>query len=148
MLFNFQSLYCFAIGRQVVLSLGRWTSHVQPGFHEPEPNRGLWCYTLLPDFHRLWSRIPSCSQVHTYPLSLAATYGVACCFPFLWVLRCFSSPGSPRIPMHSVCDTLAGGFPHSEICRSQPGYRLPTAFRRFQRLSSPLDAKSSTVCPS
>ena len=49
--------------------------------------------------------------------------------------------------MHSVCDTLAGGFPHSDIYRSQPGYRLPVAFRRFQRLSSPLDAKSSTVCP-
>ena len=27
-----------------------------------------------------------------------------CCFLFLRVLRCFSSPGSPRIPMDSVCD--------------------------------------------
>ena len=49
--------------------------------------------------------------------------------------------------MHSVHDTLAGGLPHSEIYRSQLGYQLPVAFRRFQRLSSPLDAKSSTVCP-
>ena len=50
--------------------------------------------------------------------------------------------------MHSVYDTLAGGFPHSDIYRSQLGYQLPVAFRRFQRLSSPLDAKSSAVCPS
>src|SRR5690606_34162521 len=28
------------------------------------------------------------------PLSLAATQGVACCFLFLGVLRCFNSPGS------------------------------------------------------
>ena len=34
---------------------------------------------------------------------------------FLELLRCFSSPGSLRIPMYSVCDTFAGGFPHSEI---------------------------------
>lgn len=38
-------------------------------------------------------------------------------------------------------------MPHSEIHRSQPGYRLPVAYRRFLRLSSPLDTKTSTVCP-
>src|ERR1700689_1598097 len=26
------------------------------------------------------------------------------CFLFLWVLRWFTSPGSPRIPMYSECD--------------------------------------------
>jgi hypothetical protein len=70
-----------------------------------------------------------------------------CCFPFLRVLRCFSSPGSPHAPMHSVRDTPKGGFPHSEIHRSQLGYQLPVAYRRFQRPSSPLDAKSSTARP-
>ncbi len=101
-----------------------------------------WSFTI---FGCAFQRI---REFHCYPISLAATDGVACCFPFLWVLRCFSSPGLPRTPMHSVHDTLAGGFPHSDIYRSQPGYRLPIAFRRFQRPSSPLDAKSSTVCPS
>ncbi len=43
-----------------------------------------------------------------------------CCFPFLWVLRCFSSPGSLRAPMHSVHDDpLRAGFPHSDIPVSQ-----------------------------
>ena len=39
-----------------------------------------------------------------------------------------------------------GGFPHSDIFGSQPGCRLPEAFRRLQRPSSPLAAKASTVC--
>ena len=104
-----------------------------------------FCYRTFTVFGYAFQHI---HKVHHHPISLAATYGVAYCFPFLWVLRCFSSPGLPRTPMHSVHDTLAGGFPHSDIYRSQPGYRLPIAFRRFQRPSSPLDAKSSTVCPS
>ena len=51
--------------------------------------------------------------------------------------------------MHSACGTrlTAGGLPHSEIPGSQFGYQLPWAFRRFPRLSSPLDAKTFTVCP-
>ena len=36
-------------------------------------------------------------------------------------------------------------MPHSEIPRSQFGYQLPWAYRRFPRLSSPLDAKTSTT---
>ena len=39
-----------------------------------------------------------------------------------------------------------GGFPHSDIVGSQSGCRLPDAFRRLQRPSSPLAAKASTVC--
>ena len=39
-----------------------------------------------------------------------------------------------------------GGFPHSEIPGSQSGCRLPGAYRRLQRPSSPLAAKASTVC--
>ena len=102
-------------------------------------------YRAFTVFGRAFQRV---RWAHIYPLSLAATHGVACCFPFLRVLRCFSSPGLPHAPMHSVRDTPKGGFPHSEIHRSQLGYQLPVAYRRFQRLSSPLDAKSSAVCPS
>jgi hypothetical protein len=40
-LFIVQSPYWFAIGHQVVFSLGGWTPHVQPGFPEPEFTRGL-----------------------------------------------------------------------------------------------------------
>ncbi len=52
--------------------------------------------------------------------------------------------------MDSVQDTrlVPGGFPHSEISGSQSVCRLPKAFRRLPRLSSPLTAKASTVCAS
>ena len=52
--------------------------------------------------------------------------------------------------MYSVHDTqlMLGGFPHSEISGSQSVCRLPKAYRRLQRLSSPLTAKASTVCAS
>ena len=65
---------------------------------------------------------------------------------FLELLRCFSSPGSPRIPMYSVCDTPKGGFPHSDISGSKLICQLPEAFRRLSRPSSPIIAKASTIC--
>ena len=48
--------------------------------------------------------------------------------------------------MYSVRDTLAGGFPHSEIPGSKLICQLPQAFRRLSRLSSPIIAKASTTC--
>lgn len=49
--------------------------------------------------------------------------------------------------MHSVQDDLSAGLPHSEIHGSKLGYQLPMAYRRFPRLSSPSDAKTSIMCP-
>ena len=68
-------------------------------------------------------------------------------FLFLWVLRCFSSPGSPCMAMYS---------PYSDrgiLCQVSPfrnrrvnGYVLLTAaFRSLSRLSSALSAKASTL---
>ena len=48
--------------------------------------------------------------------------------------------------MDSVSDTLAGGFPHSDIRGSKLVCQLPAAFRRLQRPSSPVIAKASTTC--
>ena len=50
--------------------------------------------------------------------------------------------------MYSVQDNhlMMAGFPHSEISGSKSVCRLPEAFRRLPRLSSPLTAKASTVC--
>ena len=48
------------------------------------------------------------------PLSLATTNGITACFLFLRVLRCFTSPGSPRTAMDSPSATAAlpaVGFP-------------------------------------
>ena len=67
-------------------------------------------------------------------------------FLFLQLLRCFSSPRSPCIPMYSVCNTPKGGFPHSEICGSKCVCSLPAAYRKLLRPSSPVIAKASTMC--
>ena len=50
--------------------------------------------------------------------------------------------------MYSVYDNqlMLTGFPHSEISGSKDICRLPEAYRRLPRLSSPLTAKASTVC--
>ena len=48
--------------------------------------------------------------------------------------------------MYSGTDTLAGGFPHSEILGSKLVCQLPGAYRRLPRPSSPVIAKASTVC--
>ncbi len=74
--------------------------------------------------------------------------GNRCFFLFLRLLRCFSSPGSPRMVMYSPCG--GGVFPR----RVSPfrhrwidGYLpLPSAFRSLSRLSSALSAKASTPC--
>jgi hypothetical protein len=72
-----------------------------------------------------------------------------CCCPFLRLLRCFSSPGSPHTAMDSPCDTAfqrwVAPFGDPRINGRSP---LPSAFRSVPRPSSPLGAKASTRCPS
>ena len=48
-------------------------------------------------------------------------------FLFLWLLRCFTSPGWH--PLARICRVHLHGFPHSDIPGSQPAQRLPEAFR-------------------
>src|SRR5215470_17818159 len=43
-------------------------------------------------------------------------------------------------------DLKEAGFPHSEILGSKPICRLPEAYRRLSRPSSPVIAKASTTC--
>ena len=72
-----------------------------------------------------------------------------CYFLFLRLLRCFSSPGSLRIPMDSVCSD------RGLLCRVAPfrylrikdHLHLPVAFRSLSRLSSALSAKASALRP-
>ena len=72
----------------------------------------------------------------------------ACC-PFLRLLRCFSSPGSPHAAMDSPHDPArvrwVAPFGDPRINGRSP---LPSAFRSVPRPSSPLGAKASTRCPS
>ena len=114
-LFTFPSRYWFAIGRRLVFSLGGWALRIQAGFHVSRPtwgDGGDGSALRRRGFHPLWRRFPAASaraslpvsrprnpggQARRFglgPLSLAATHGIAFCFLFLRLLRCFTSPGS------------------------------------------------------
>ena len=93
-------------------------------------------------------RTPSCTHNGLGSFPFARRYlGNHCCFLFLRLLRCFSSPGSLYMAMYS---------PYSDrsfSCRVSPfrnlrvnGYLLLTvAYRSLSRLSSALSAKASTL---
>jgi hypothetical protein len=70
-------------------------------------------------------------------------------FPFLRVLRCFSSPACLLLPYvfrQGYTRITTCRFPHSEIPGSKVGQHLPRAYRSRPRPSSALSAKASTVC--
>ena len=138
--------------------------------------RGSTCPALLripvgfailrvPDYHRLWCDFPDTSprlalamswsynptgtgipMVWAVPRSLAATGGITFCFLFLWVLRCFSSPGSPPQWMRMTVRQTAGlphsGTPGSKTACVSPG--LFAACRALRRLPEP---QASAVRP-
>ena len=69
------------------------------------------------------------------------------CFLFLWVLRCFSSPGVLYIPMYSVYSDWSStsrvspfGNPRIKTC-----LQFPVAYRSLSRPSSPVHAKASSI---
>ena len=75
--------------------------------------------------------------------------GNRCFFLFLRLLRCFSSPGSPRMPMDSAYGAgspsrRVSPFRHLRVSGYLP---LTAAFRSLSRLSSALSAKASALRP-
>ena len=112
----------------------------------------LWLAVPKP-FHylaksRVAVRTPACSHAGLGSSAFARRYWRNhCCFLFLRLLRCFSSPGSPHVPMCSVHDDC--GF-HSRVSpfrylRITGRLHLPGAFRSLSRLSSAPSAKASTL---
>ena len=111
-LFTFPSRYCFAIGHTVVLSLTRWSSQIHTEFHVLRATRdtarsnSLSNTGLSPSLARLSSAsprfigprcCPTTPMVETIGLGsspFARRYlGSRFYFPFLQLLRCFSSLG-------------------------------------------------------
>ena len=115
-------------------------------------------------FHPLWQAFP---KPFYYPLSLpyavrtpkrtrfglgsfpfARRYlGNHCCFLFLRVLRCFSSPGSPYMAMYLPYSgrSLSGRVSPFRNRRVNGYVLLTVAYRSLSRLSSALSAKASTL---
>ena len=71
-------------------------------------------------------------------------------FLFLRVLRCFSSPGSPRVTMDSlhVPWFFTMGVPTFGYLRLIAYLQLPVAFRSLSRPSSAPNAKAFSICSS
>ena len=71
-------------------------------------------------------------------------------FLFLPLLRCFSSGGSPHIPIYSVYDLwfFIIGVPTFGYLRISAYLQLPEAFRSLSRPSSASDAKAFSICSS
>ncbi|CAN4128552.1 unnamed protein product [Withania somnifera] len=80
-LFTLPSRYYFAIGHPGVFSLARWSLLIHTGFHVPHATR--------------------CSHF------ARRYYGNRFCFLFLWLLRCFSSPGC-LLPAHGFSSSSKG----------------------------------------
>ena len=122
--FHLSLTVLFAIGHMVVFSLLGWSPFLPSGFlvsrRTPDPaslaQRFVYrSFTFFAvSFQILQLRITlllprSLPQGH-YNLGLGSSDFARhysrnhCCFLFLRVLRCFSSPGSPCIPIYSVCN--------------------------------------------
>ena len=93
-------------------------------------------------------RTPACTHAGLGSSGFARRYfRNHCCFLFLRLLRCFSSPGSLPYVMYWRMDTWSlsmwvSPFRYPRI----KGYLLlPVAFRSLSRLSSALSAKASTL---
>ena len=78
-------------------------------------------------------------------LSIATTQDIDVFFLLLRVLRCFSSPGSPRMKC-GPRPSAWGVAPFGHI-RITPCLRVPGHFRSLPRPSSPAEAKASSVRP-
>ena len=104
---------------------------------------GLPSTVLLPILVLNAVRTPKCTHFGLGSSAFARRYlQNHFCFLFLRLLRCFSSPGSPRIPMYSVY--ADGGLLRRvspfRYLRIITYLQLPVAFRSLSRLSSALSA--------
>ena len=145
----------FTIGHQRVFSLRRWSAQIPPWLHEPQGTRvpspipppfAYGAFTLSGAASqaasaRLGIRHPRAPQPRPdKPDGLGSSpfarrySGSRFRFPLLWVLRCFSSPGSPRtMAVTRVPTGRVSPFGHPGI---HARYQLPLAYRRQPRPSS------------
>ena len=104
-------------------------------------------------YHPLWPDFPDCST-KTYAIMSTGLFRVRS--PLLTESRLISIPPvtemfqftgfAPMTYVFSHGYRRSGGFPHSEIFGSKHICRLPEAYRRLSRPSSPSVAKASTMC--
>jgi len=104
-------------------------------------------------YHPLWPDFPDCST-ETYAIMSTGLFRFRS--PLLTESRLISIPPVTKMFQFTGFASMtyefshgyrrSGGFPHSEIFGSKHICRLPEAYRRLPRPSSPSVAKASTMC--
>jgi hypothetical protein len=169
-LFTFPSRYLFTIGRQLVFSLTQWSASIHTRLHlyrvtQELPRRasvfGYGPFTLYGAiFHSLLltSALPQRGPT-TPPASrwfglfrfrsplLTESFH----FLFLWLLRCFTSPGIAHTAL-CIQAVAARHSPDWVIPFGNPRVKaylpLSVAYRSLSRPSSPIGTKAFIICSS
>ena len=152
-LFAFPSRYSFAIGHQGVFSLGGWSPRIRTEFHVLRPTRdggrpardfGQGAFTrcgpafqpvlLAVPMPRPGPATPECKHSGLGWCAFARHYSRnRVCFPFLRVLRCFTSPG---VALGGLLNSSASAMPLGMAgcpIRTPPDQSPLTAPRRLSQ---------------
>ena len=124
----------FGLGSANVSRTG--LSPAMAGLSRPVPLQ--WHIPCRPPYNPARASTPA---VWAGPLSLAATRGVTSCFPFLRLLRCFSSAGWP--PIKGWHASSVPGFP----IRASADHRPFAPPRGFSQPAAPFFASGSQGIP-
>ena len=92
-------------------------SRVPPYFSQAQYHTGHFTYGAITRYGQHFQAVPLCLVLSLAGFSDFARHyfrNLGWCL-FLELLRCFSSPGSPRIPMYSVCDTFRWVSPFGNL---------------------------------
>ena len=151
--FHLSLTVLFAIGHMVVFSLLGWSPFLPTGFLVSRCtldsasrlyNFVYGSFTLFAVTFQLLQLLFSRYLRGPYPANIS-TRGLGCsdfarhyfrnhfCFLFLRVLRCFSSPGSLRMPIYSTYDN-AYLYALSSLIRIFTGLRIFAPLRNFSQL--------------
>ena len=151
--FHLSLTVLFAIGHMVVFSLLGWSPFLPSGFLVSR--RTLDSASLLiPFVYRIVTFFDLPFQIIQLGIWILLTRSVPqqhyivglgssdfarhysrnhCCFLFLRVLRCFSSPGSPCITIYSLCNNMIL-LMLSSLIRISTGHRIFAPLRGFSQL--------------
>ena len=159
-LFTFPSRYLCAIGLPGVLSLGGWCRRIRTGLLRPRPTQGSgpvgegYAYGAVTrcgaPFQASSATLASSLSPTLQPRARLDARGLGwppfarrysgghSCFPFLRLLGCFGSSGSP--PLKGDAAPARGGLPHSDTHGSRAVRASPWTFaacRVLPRLREP-----------
>ena len=166
-LFTFPSRYLSTIGLPGVLSLGGWCRRIRTGLLRPRPTQGpgrvrdgsaYGAVTLCgAPFQAPSATVVSSLAPALQPRARLDARGLGwppfarrysgghSCFPFLRLLGCFGSAGSPPPPVGAA--PSRGGFPHSGIRGSLAARASPRPFAACRALPRLREPQASPVRP-